>query len=103
MAMPKMQQDRPPEESAGAGGPVLRLSGLTKSYGPTRAIDGMSFAVAAGDIVGLIGANGAGKSTLMRILAGVTMPDAGGLEIGGKTIDLQACGSCIRSSRSAAA
>ena len=58
------------------GRAVLRLSGITKTYGPTRAIDGLSFTAAAGDIIGLIGANGAGKSTLMRILAGVTMPDA---------------------------
>jgi len=66
---------------------LLRLSGITKTYGPTRAIDGLSFTVAAGDIVGLIGANGAGKSTLMRILAGVTMADAGEVEIDGKPID----------------
>jgi DNA-directed RNA polymerase specialized sigma54-like protein len=46
--------------------------------------------VAAGDIVGLIGANGAGKSTLMRVLAGVTVPDMGELDIGGKPIALGA-------------
>jgi len=70
--------------------PVLQLSGITKTYGPTRAIGGLSFSVAAGEIIGLIGANGAGKSTLMRILAGVTMPDAGGLEMGGAPVELSA-------------
>jgi ribose transport system ATP-binding protein len=70
--------------------PLLRLSGVTKTYGPTRAIDGLSFTLDAGGIVGLIGANGAGKSTLMRILAGVTIPDAGRLEIDGKSIDFDA-------------
>ena len=75
-------------ESADA--PLLRLSRITKTYGPTRAIDDLSFTVAAGDIVGLIGANGAGKSTLMRVLAGVTIPDTGELEIGGRPIDFGA-------------
>src|ERR1700681_2780399 len=74
-------------ESPVSDTPLLRLSGMTKTYGPTCAIDGLSFTVAAGDIVGLVGANGAGKSTLMRILAGVTIPDTGGLEIEGKLID----------------
>src|SRR4051812_38001835 len=73
-----------PVESA----PVLQLSGTTKTYGATRAIGGLSFLAAAGDVIGLIGANGAGKSSLMRILAGVTTPDAGTLEIGGAGIDL---------------
>ena len=72
-------------ESATA--PVLQLSAITKTYGPTRALGGLSFRAVAGDVIGLIGANGAGKSTLMRILAGVTMPDTGVLEIGGSKIE----------------
>jgi ribose transport system ATP-binding protein len=67
--------------------PVLRLSGIAKAYGPTHAVGGLSFSIVAGEIVGLIGANGAGKSTLMRILAGVTVPDAGTLDIDGAAID----------------
>jgi ribose transport system ATP-binding protein len=70
--------------------PVLRLSGITKTYGPTRAVSGLSFRAVAGDVIGLIGANGAGKSTLMRILAGVTIPNAGTLEVGGVEIDFGA-------------
>lgn len=88
IAVPERYEGRQmPGESVAADTPLLRLSGLTKTYGPTRAIDGLSFTVAAGDIVGLIGANGAGKSTLMRILAGVTMPDTGTLEIDGRPTD----------------
>jgi len=73
-----------------AGAPLLRLAGITKAYGPTRAIDGLTFTVASGEIIGLVGANGAGKSSLMRVLAGITIPDAGELEIGGKPVDLGA-------------
>src|ERR1700712_4033575 len=66
---------------------ALQFSGITKAYGPTRAVGGLTFRVAAGEVIGLVGANGAGKSTLMRIVAGVTMPDRGTLEIGGAVID----------------
>jgi ribose transport system ATP-binding protein len=75
---------REPAESP----PVLRLQGVSKTYGPTRANSDLSFDVRKGDVVGLIGANGAGKSTLMRILAGVTLPDSGSLEIDGHELDL---------------
>ncbi len=75
--------------SSAAGEPaVLRLDGITKAYGPTIANESLSFAIARGETVGLIGANGAGKSTLMRILAGISMPDAGTLAIGGERVDL---------------
>jgi ribose transport system ATP-binding protein len=74
-------------EGSTSPAPTLRLSGITKTYGPTRAVGGLSFSVVAGDVIGLVGANGAGKSTLMRILAGVTMPDAGMLEIDDAPID----------------
>ena len=68
--------------------PVLHLNGITKTYGPTRANENLSFALAPGEVAGLIGANGAGKSTLMRILAGITLPDAGTLEVDGRRIDI---------------
>jgi ribose transport system ATP-binding protein len=67
--------------------PVLRLEGISKAYGATRANQNLSFSVIAGEVVGLIGANGAGKSTLMRILSGITPPDSGRMEIGGVAID----------------
>ncbi len=73
--------------SASDAVPVLRLTGITKTYGATRANEDLSFALVPSEVVGLIGANGAGKSTLMRILAGVTLPDAGTLEMDGRSID----------------
>ena len=72
-----------------ARAPVLRLAGISKAYGPTRANQDLSFAVGEGEVVGLIGANGAGKSTLMRILSGITLPDAGRMELEGTAINLR--------------
>ncbi len=70
------------------GTPALaRLDGITKSYGPTRAVRDVSITVAAGEVLGLIGANGAGKSTLMRVLTGGARPDAGRLLIDGQPVD----------------
>ncbi|HZT52296.1 MAG TPA: ABC transporter ATP-binding protein [Stellaceae bacterium] len=56
---------------------LLELDGLTKSFGGVRAVDGLSFTLAEGEILGLIGPNGAGKSTLFNLINGVFAPDAG--------------------------
>jgi len=56
---------------------ILEARGLAKSYGEFRALDGVSFAVAAGEFVSIIGPNGAGKSTLINVLTGVLAPSAG--------------------------
>ena len=61
--------------------PVIRASGLTKRYGETAAVDGVSFEVAAGESFGLLGPNGAGKSTTMRMLGAVSARSGGELEI----------------------
>ena len=63
--------------------PFLELVGITKTYPGVVALDGVSFAVSAGEVVGLIGENGAGKSTLMKILGGVTEPESGSISIDG--------------------
>ena len=68
---------------AGAGANIVRLDGVEKRFGAVRALDGVDFAVDAGECVGLVGHNGAGKSTLMHVLAGTLMPDSGGIAIGG--------------------
>ena len=58
--------------------------GLTKTFGITRALDGVDFHIAAGEIHALVGENGAGKSTLVRILGGVHRPDSGELAVEGR-------------------
>ena len=64
--------------------PALRLSGVQKAFGATRALRGVSLEIARGEVHALIGENGAGKSTLMKILSGAHAPDAGTLELGGQ-------------------
>ena len=81
-------------EGRAAGGhqvsvPALRIQGLTKTFGPVRALDDVSLEIARGEIHGLVGRNGSGKSTLIKILSGYHAPDAGAtLEIGGESVDL---------------
>ncbi|MEV5104556.1 sugar ABC transporter ATP-binding protein [Streptomyces massasporeus] len=61
----------------------LRISGLTKSFGGVRALDGVDLTVPAGQVHALLGHNGAGKSTLIKCLGGAYPPDAGTIEVGG--------------------
>jgi ribose transport system ATP-binding protein len=63
--------------------PLLKLDGIRRRFGATQALDGVSFAVAAGEVHALVGENGAGKSTLMKILSGALTPDAGVMTLGG--------------------
>jgi ribose transport system ATP-binding protein len=62
---------------------IVKLDGVEKHFGAVHALDGVDFAVAAGECVGLVGHNGAGKSTLMHVLAGTLSPDRGRIVIGG--------------------
>ena len=62
---------------------VLSVSGLTKSFGGVRALDGVSFDVAAGEIVALIGPNGAGKTTCFNVVNGQLPADAGQVRVDG--------------------
>jgi ABC-2 type transport system ATP-binding protein len=62
---------------------VLYATGLVKTYGGKRALDGFTLSVAAGEIVGLVGPNGAGKTTFIEVVTGLTRPDAGQLTIDG--------------------
>jgi ABC-type sugar transport system ATPase subunit len=64
---------------------TLRLNAIEKAFGGIRALRGVDFEVAPGEIVGLVGGNGAGKSTLMKIASGVHLPDSGSVEIDGST------------------
>lgn len=63
--------------------PVLEIDGLVKRYGKKVAVDGVSFEVRGGEIVGLLGPNGAGKSTTFLCIAGLIRPDAGIFTWGG--------------------
>ena len=56
---------------------MFQVQGLVKSYGPLRAVDGVSFTVAKGELYGLLGPNGAGKTTIMSMLSGLLAPDEG--------------------------
>ncbi len=64
---------------------ILVFRGISKSFPGVRALDGVSFSVARGEIHTVAGENGAGKSTLMKILAGVVRPDQGAIILRGET------------------
>lgn len=57
--------------------PVLEVNKLTKIYGSYRAVDGVSFTIRKGEVLGLLGPNGAGKSTTIQMLVGITLPSSG--------------------------
>jgi ABC-2 type transport system ATP-binding protein len=63
---------------------IIEASGLTKRYGRVTAVDGLSFAVEAGQVVGFLGRNGAGKTTALRMLVGLVRPDSGSATICGR-------------------
>jgi ABC-2 type transport system ATP-binding protein len=63
---------------------TIEVTGLRKRYGPTVALDGMSFTVMPGQVTGFVGPNGAGKSTTMRVILGLDSADAGSALIGGR-------------------
>ena len=62
---------------------MIEVKGLVKNYGAKRAVDGVSFTVNRGDILGFLGPNGAGKSTTMKMITGFIRPDAGTATVGG--------------------
>src|SRR2546429_5243690 len=64
-------------------GVMIEVLGLTKRYGSTVAVDGLSFEVRPGVVTGFLGPNGSGKSTTMRMMLGLDAPDAGHVRIGG--------------------
>ena len=61
---------------------MLRVNELRKSFGSVRALDGVSFHAARGEVLGLLGPNGAGKSTALAICTGLLVPDSGSVELG---------------------
>jgi lipooligosaccharide transport system ATP-binding protein len=74
----------PARESGAVGArPILKVEGLRKRYGSVEVVSGVSFAIDAGACFGLLGPNGAGKTTTLRACLGLTMPDAGSIELAG--------------------
>ena len=65
---------------------LLDVQGVSRTFGATRAVDGVSFAVAPGELLGLIGPNGAGKSTLFNLIAGVMSPSGGRIALDGTDV-----------------
>jgi len=63
---------------------MIEARGLVKRYGPTTAVDNLSFDVQPGTVTGFLGPNGAGKSTTMRMILRLDRPDAGTVRIGGR-------------------
>lgn len=70
--------------------PLLRLRGLTKSFGPVQALRGADLDVEAGEVVALVGDNGAGKSTLIKAITGVQPADGGTIEMEGVPVSIKA-------------
>ncbi|MDR3634550.1 MAG: sugar ABC transporter ATP-binding protein [Isosphaeraceae bacterium] len=64
--------------------PLLAMWDVRKSFGASRALDGVSLSLAAGEVHALVGENGAGKSTLMKVLSGAHRPDSGSMTLAGE-------------------
>lgn len=65
---------------------MIDVDGLTKFYGDFKAVDGVSFSVKRGEIVGLLGPNGAGKTTTLRMMTCYLTPSAGAVSLGGVSV-----------------
>jgi lipooligosaccharide transport system ATP-binding protein len=74
--------------------PEIEAHDLVKCFGTFRAVDGISFAVAAGETYGLLGPNGAGKTSTMRMLAGLSPITGGSLRVAG--LDVARHGRAVR-------
>ena len=71
-----MAQQTPPTAT-------IEVQGLTKNYGPHRAIDDLTFTIGKGEVVGFLGPNGAGKTTTMKIITGFMAPSSGSVKVAG--------------------
>jgi ABC-2 type transport system ATP-binding protein len=71
---------------------MIEVKGLVKTYGAIRAVDGVTFRVNRGEILGFLGPNGAGKSTTMKMLTGFIRPDAGSASLDGIDVTVDPVG-----------
>ena len=65
---------------------LLEISGLTRNFGGLRAVSNLSFTVAAGEILGLIGPNGSGKTTIFNLITGFLSPTMGDIRLNNENI-----------------
>jgi ABC-2 type transport system ATP-binding protein len=65
---------------------MIKIDNLVKAFGPKRAVDGISFTVERGEVLGFLGPNGAGKSTTMRMITGFMPPTSGSVSVGGHDV-----------------
>ena len=79
-----MSSDRPGTPRFAPADGVVEVRGLTKTFGPVRAVDDLSFTVQPGRVTGFLGPNGAGKTTTLRLILGLATPDTGTATIGGR-------------------
>lgn len=71
----------------GSLAPVVRITGIRKSFGPVVALDGLDLEIRRGETLALLGPSGCGKTTLLRAVAGLDRPDAGLVEISGMVVE----------------
>src|SRR5258707_12279433 len=71
---------------------MIEVRGLTKLYGSLVAVEDLSFAVAPGEVLGLVGPNGAGKTTTLRSLVGIIRPSRGTIRVGGLDLERDPAG-----------
>jgi putrescine transport system ATP-binding protein len=83
-SMEVLGESAPP--AAEADVPLLRIEGVTKQFGPFRAVDKLSLDIRAGEFFALLGPSGCGKTTLLRMLAGFETPDEGRILLAGQDI-----------------
>ena len=67
---------------------AISVKGIRKAFGPTVAVDDVSFDIHPGSVHALLGENGAGKSTLVKLLSGLMLPDSGSIEVEGRSVTL---------------
>ncbi|MHA6512829.1 sugar ABC transporter ATP-binding protein [Tessaracoccus sp. Z1128] len=75
--------------------PLVRMSGITKSFGAVKVLRGVDLTLTAGQVHALMGENGAGKSTLMRILMGIYQADDGVIELEGEPVQFRSAGEAL--------
>jgi len=92
--MPALSPTTPEPTSRATAPPVVEAVDLVKTYGKgahaVRALDGVSFTAAAGEVLGVLGPNGAGKSTTVRVLTTLALPDSGAARVAGYDVRRQA-------------